>query len=337
MRTLNKPYLIAEVAQAHDGSLGILHSYIDSVATTGFNAIKFQTHIAEAESSVYEEFRVNFSYIDRTRYDYWRRMEYDIDQWREIKSHCDDVGLDFISSPFSCAAVELLESVGVDKYKIGSGEVTNHLMLSEIAKTNRDVLLSSGMSSIRELENSYRVLSEGKGNITVMQCTTDYPTRPMDIGFNVIEELKSKFGNPVGFSDHSGTIYAPLTAFSLGASVIEVHVVFDRRMFGPDARASLEIDEMKTLSEGIDYIYEAFINPVEKNVEQRSTLKDMFGKSLCVNRPLAKGVAIEKEFLESKKPAGFGVPARDYTNVIGKRLNRELDKWDFLTYDDISG
>ena len=102
-------YIIAEIGQAHDGSLGILHSYIDALSTTGVNAVKFQTHIAEAESSEYEKFRVNFSYVDKTRFDYWRRMEFSLEQWVEIKNHCDQVGLDFISSPFSNKAVDILE------------------------------------------------------------------------------------------------------------------------------------------------------------------------------------------------------------------------------------
>ena len=121
--------IIAEIAQAHDGSVGILHSYIDALAETGVDAIKFQTHIAEAESSVQEAFRVPFSYVDKTRYDYWKRMELSESQWKEIKNHCKNLGLLFISSPFSCKAVDVLEEAEVDMYKIGSGEVANLLLL----------------------------------------------------------------------------------------------------------------------------------------------------------------------------------------------------------------
>ena len=117
--------IIAEIAQAHDGSLGTAHAYIDALAATGVDAIKFQTHIAEAESSIHEPFRVKFSKQDATRMAYWKRMEFTIEQWHGIKAHCDEVGLEFISSPFSNAAVDLLERVGVQRYKIGSGEVSN--------------------------------------------------------------------------------------------------------------------------------------------------------------------------------------------------------------------
>ncbi len=132
-------YIIAEIAQAHDGSLGMVHAYIDAVAKTGCDAIKFQTHIAAAESSIQEPFRVKFSKQDKTRFEYWKRMEFTLEQWKEIKQHCDEVGLEFMSSPFSNAAVDLLEEVGVKRYKIGSGEVNNFVLLRENC-SNRTIL-----------------------------------------------------------------------------------------------------------------------------------------------------------------------------------------------------
>ena len=186
-------FIIAEIAQAHDGSLGLLHSYIDAVSKAGVDAIKFQTHIAEAESSVHEPFRVNFSYEDKTRFDYWKRMEFTLDQWKEIKKHCDEVGLEFMSSPFSNAAVDILEEVGVKRYKIGSGEVNNFLLLEKIAKTNKPIIISSGMSSFEELDRTIDFLKERKVTYSILQCTTSYPTRPEQYGFNVINQLKEKY------------------------------------------------------------------------------------------------------------------------------------------------
>ena len=116
---MNNVEIIAEIGQAHDGSLGILHSFIDAIASTGVDAVKFQVHIADAESSVEEPFRVKFSYQDKSRYDYWKRMELSIDQWIEVKSHCEEKNVEFLASPFSCAAVELLEKIKVKRYKIG--------------------------------------------------------------------------------------------------------------------------------------------------------------------------------------------------------------------------
>ena len=162
MKIENTPYYIAEIGQAHEGSLGILHSYIDALATTGVHAIKFQMHIAEAESSNYEPFRVKFSFEDATRYDYWKRMEFTLEQWKEIKQHCDAVGLDFICSPFSNLAVDWLEEIGVKYYKIGSGEVSNLLLIEKIAQTKKTLILSSGMSSFSELDTTVAFLQDKK-------------------------------------------------------------------------------------------------------------------------------------------------------------------------------
>ncbi len=203
-----KVLLIAEIAQAHEGSLGLAHSYIDALAETGVDAIKFQTHIAEAESSALEPFRVRFSYEDETRYDYWRRMEFTPSQWIGLREHCDRVGLEFISSPFSLAAVDLLETVGVKRYKIGSGEVSNLLLLEKIARTGKPVILSSGMSSFAELSAACKLLLSFGISISILQCTTAYPTKPEQWGLNVMEEMRNQFELPTGFSDHSGDIYA---------------------------------------------------------------------------------------------------------------------------------
>ncbi|WP_457618009.1 N-acetylneuraminate synthase family protein, partial [Lutibacter sp.] len=145
--------IIAEIAQAHDGNLKIAHKYIDAVSKTGVDAIKFQTHIAEAESSMYEPFRVRFS-NDKLRFDYWKRMEFTLEEWKALKRHCDDVNLEFMSSPFSNTAVDLLEKVGVKTYKVGSGEVTNFLLLEKIAQTGKPMIISSGMSSFSELDKT---------------------------------------------------------------------------------------------------------------------------------------------------------------------------------------
>lgn len=151
---MQRTFIIAEIAQAHNGSLTVAHQYIDALAETGVDAIKFQTHIAEAESSIHEPFRIKLSTQDKTRFDYWKRMEFTLKQWKELRSHCDDVGLEFMSSPFSNAAVDLLEEVGMSRYKIGSGEVTNLLLLEKVSRTKKPVILSSGISNFSELDNA---------------------------------------------------------------------------------------------------------------------------------------------------------------------------------------
>lgn len=328
--------LIAEIGQAHDGSLGMAHAYIDAAADVGVDAVKFQTHIAEAESSVFEPFRVAFSYADATRYDYWKRMEFTPEQWAGLKSHCEKKGLEFISSPFSNAAVDLLETLGVQRYKIGSGEVSNFLMLEKIARTGKPILLSSGMSSLLELDETLGFLKPFGNQVSILQCTTAYPSLPGEWGLNVLGELRERYGLPVGFSDHSGEVFACLAAATLGASILEFHVVFDKKMFGPDAAASLTPAQAKLLTQGVRQIETALARPVDKlDNTAFQPLKNMFEKSLAVNKDLPAGHPISVEDLEAKKPKGHGIPASEFRNTLGKKLSRPLGRYDFLREEDL--
>jgi N-acetylneuraminate synthase len=329
--------IIAEIAQAHDGSLGIAHSYIDALIGTGVNTIKFQMHIAEAESSQFEQFRVNFSYEDKTRYDYWDRMGFTLEQWAGLKAHCEEKGFKFLCSPFSVKAVEWMEQLDVDRYKIASGEVSNYLMLDHIANTGKSILLSSGMSSYEELQSAVKFIQQKGGNVdAVFQCTTAYPTPAEKYGLNVLTDLKKHFGTKIGLSDHSGEIFAPLAAATMGAELLEMHVVFDKKMFGPDAASSLTIDDFKLLCEGVRKIEKALANPIDKSqTEQFSELKTMFGKSLSTSTVLSKGHTITLKDLESSKPGKMGIPAQNYADVIGKILNKDLPKGAFINYTDL--
>ena len=330
-------FIIAEIAQAHDGSLGTAHAYIDALAKTGIHAIKFQTHIADAESSIYEPFRVKFSKQDATRFDYWKRMEFTLQQWKELKQHCDDVGLEFMSSPFSNAAVDLLEEVGVNRYKIGSGEVTNFLLLEKIAQTKKPVILSSGMSSYDELDEAVAFLNSKNVAYSILQCTTSYPTKPEQYGFNVIKELKERYQAPVGFSDHSAKIETCVAAAAFGAEIFEFHAVLNREQFGPDTTSSLTIDEIKLVSKSIKNIEKALQHPVSKNDNNSfKDLKTIFEKTLAVNKDLDKGHILKFSDLEAKKPAKRGVAAKSFNVVIGKSINKDLQQWQFLTEEDIN-
>jgi len=328
--------IIAEIGQSHDGSLGVAHSYIDALAKTGINAIKFQTHIAEAESSKHETFRKKFSYQDSSRYDYWKRMEFTVQQWNGLKKHCEDVGLEFISSPFSNQAVDLLEKLKVQRYKIGSGEVNNFLMLKKIIETKKPILLSSGMSSFKELDESVNFIKKGEINLSILQCTTSYPSEAGEWGLKLIPELINRYQTKVGFSDHSGEIFASQAAVALGASIIEFHVVFDKKMFGPDSESSIEIRDLSKLIDGLRKIkkeMESTINLKHDNSRFRP-LKSIFEKSLAINKNLKKGHLITFEDLESKKPYNMGIPSFNYNLVIGKKINKDLEKWSFLTKDE---
>jgi N-acetylneuraminate synthase len=329
--------IIAEIAQAHEGSLGIAHSYIDALAACGVDAVKFQTHIAEAESSEFESFRVKFSYEDETRFDYWKRMEFTPKQWEGLKKHCDEVGVEFISSPFSCAAVDLLEEVGVKRYKIGSGEMTNYLMLEKIARTGKPIILSSGMSDYKELEECMAFLKPFGNKLSLLQCTTAYPTQPEQWGLKEIPKLKERYGIPIGYSDHSSDITACIAATALGAEILEFHAVFDKNMFGPDAKASLNIVEIKQMVHSVRALEKSMkYNTDKTDVSIYKDLKILFGKSLAVNKNLGKGHVLTMEDLESKKPGNKGILAKDFTKVIGKKTIRPLMQWEFLRSEDVT-
>ena len=332
----HKVELVAEIAQAHDGSLGNAHAYIDALVGTGVHTVKFQLHIAEAESSAHEPFRVQFSFEDDTRYAYWQRMQFTPEQWAGLKTHCEQHDLEFLASPFSIAAVELLENLGVARYKIGSGETSNLLMLERIARTGKPIILSSGLSTFEDLDRSVAFLRPHGNALTLLQCTTSYPTEPSQIGLNVIGELRERYGLPVGLSDHSGTIYPGLAAVALGARMIEFHAVFDRRAFGPDASSSLQIDEIRQLADGVRAISTALAHPIDKTkLSVEPELRVMFGKSLAVNCDLAAGSVLELVHLESKKPGDRGIPAQRYAEVVGRKLARALAAGDFLTDADL--
>ena len=331
------PFIIAEIAQAHDGSLGTAHAYIDALSKTGVHAIKFQTHIAEAESSIYEPFRVKFSKQDKTRFDYWKRMEFTLEQWKELKAHCNEVGLEFMSSPFSNAAVDVLEEVGVNRYKIGSGEVTNFLLLEKIAQTKKPVILSSGMSSYDELDKAVDFLKLKDVEYSILQCTTSYPTQPEQYGLNVISELKKRYNVPVGFSDHSAKLETCVAAVALGAEILEFHAVFDKQQFGPDVTSSLTIDDISALVTSVNNIEKALQHPVNKNDNSSfKILKSIFEKSLAINKDLKKGHQLTFDDLEAKKPANKGIAATYFNSIIGKTINRDMKQWDFLTQQDLN-
>ncbi|MGY5850404.1 N-acetylneuraminate synthase family protein [Salegentibacter sp. F14] len=330
-------FIIAEIGQAHEGSLGIALSYIDALAEMGVDAVKFQVHIAEAESSIYEPFRVKFSEQDKTRFDYWKRMEFSKKQWQLLKNRCVKKGVEFLASPFSNKAVELLEELEVNRYKIGSGEVNNFLLLEKIAQTGKPVILSSGMSTLEELDKTTQFLKNRKVEFSILQCTTAYPSEPKEYGLNVIGELKDRYRVSVGYSDHSARPETCIAATALGAEILEFHAVFDRRSFGPDATSSMEIDEIKDLVQAVRNIYTSMKQPVNKSDNSKyENLKKIFEKSLAVNKDLPQGHILSFEDLEAKKPKAYGMDAWNFEEVIGKQLKRKMKKWEFLHWEDLS-
>lgn len=329
--------IIGEIAQTHDGSLGTAHAYIDAVANAGADAIKFQTHIAAAESTPGEPWRVKFSRQDATRFEYWRRMEFSQEQWHGLAAHARERGLLFLSSAFSPEAVDLLERVGVPGWKVGAGEVSNLPLLEKMARTGKPVILSSGMSDWAELDAAVHCVREHSAGVAVLQCTTAYPCPPEKLGLNVLAELRARYACPIGLSDHSGVIYAGLAAATLGAKLLEVHVAFSRECFGPDVIASLTTPELKQLVEGVRFIETALAAPVDKQAMADSLreLKQVFGKSIVAARDLPAGHCVTLADLAFKKP-GTGIPAARYQELLARTLARAVVADAQLTEEDFA-
>ena len=328
---MKKKRIIAEIGQAHDGSLGIAHSFIDSLKGTGITAIKFQVHIAEAESSKKEKFRKKFSYKDKTRYNYWKRIEFNENEWAGIKKHCENQDFEFIASTFSITGINLLNNIGLKTFKIASGEVNNYLMIDKLINLKKEIILSSGLSNYNELDLIINKINKSKIPLSVLQCTTEYPTSPKNIGLNIIAEMKKRYKkNLIGFSDHSGNKNTILAATALGADLIEFHVTFDKKMFGPDNSSSIEVNQVRELVDGIKFIRECINNPIDKNNIINKKSRKIFFKSLSINKNINKGEIITINDLETKKPSNMGINTIFYKKIINRKVVRNLKSGDFI-------
>ncbi len=329
-------YLIAEVAQAHDGSLGLAHRFIDAAKEAGADAVKFQTHIADEESTLDEPFRVKFSKQDETRFAYWKRMEFAEEQWAGLAAHAREIGIGFLSSAFSHRAVELLERLGMPAWKIASGEVASDTLLDRMVAASKPVLLSTGMSGYGEIEATLGRLRRAGVPVAVLQCTSRYPTLLEDVGLNVIGELRQRFRCPAGLSDHSGVVFPALLALAKGADIVEAHITLTRRMFGPDVSSSLTVEEFALVREARDAFQTMEAHQVDKDAMAHALadMRQLFQKSVAVVRPLSAGTLLTRDMLTAKKPAN-GIPANEIDSLIGKHLKRSVTPDRILYWEDI--
>ena len=330
----NRTRIIAEIGNTHEGSLGLAKCFIKTAAECGVDAVKFQTHIFDAESLPDAPNPPYFK--DETRKEYFDRTGFDLNCWKELKKYAEEeCGVEFLSSPFSFEAVELLEAVGVKTYKIASGEVSNLPLLIKIAKTGKQVLLSSGMSSWRELDDAVQILQKnGCDDLILLQCTSEYPCLPENAGLNIMTAMKDRYGLPVGFSDHTIGSAAPVAAVCLGSCVIEKHFTLSKSMYGPDAKFSATPEEMKILVDNIRSVEKTLRNKVNKDVKVTtlSHMKTIFEKSIVAACDIQVGTIINERHLAYKKP-GDGIPAREFQKVIGKKIMISIPKNTKLTQD----
>lgn len=331
------PFVIAEVAQSHEGSLGNAFAFAEVARDCGADAIKFQTHIAAEESTPSEPWRIPFSKQDASRYDYWRRMEFTFEQWAALKQHCDALGIVFLSSPFSLLACDWLEQIGMPAWKVASGEIHNAQLLARMRQSELPMLVSTGLAAPEQALSVVRELgAEGK-QVGLFHCTTQYPTPPEQVGINVLADyLAALPGIPVGLSDHSGTPAAAIVAAYAGASMIEVHLTLHAKAFGPDVVASLTPAGLETLVKGVRDAWTMRRNPVDKagQLSGLANVRTTFGRSLFTQREIAEGEVLTPDMIGYKKPAG-GMPYEEIDTLLGRPAAHALPRDHMLGPTDV--
>jgi N-acetylneuraminate synthase len=331
------PFVIAEVAQSHEGSLGNAFAFAEVARDCGAHAIKFQTHIAAEESTPSEPWRIPFSKQDASRYDYWRRMEFTFEQWAALKEHCDKLGITFLSSPFSIRACEWLERLGMPAWKVASGEIRNGQLLEFMRGTGKPILLSTGLAAPAEAAALARELSDAGHQVGLFHCTTQYPTPAEQVGLNVLQDYLAELAPiPVGLSDHTGSPVAGIVAAWLGAAMIEVHLTLHEKAFGPDVSSSLTPAGLKALVEGSEAAWRMRRNPVDKDAQLAAlaNVRTTFGRSLFTRAAIPQGTLLSEDLLAYKKPAG-GLAYEQRGELLGRAAKRDLPPDHMLGPDDV--
>ncbi len=314
-----KNIIIAEIGSTHDGSLSLAKKSIRAAANSGADAVKFQLHVAEDETLINAPSPYYFK--SESRYEYFKRTSFNFKEWKQIANECKKNKVEFICSPFSFKSVDILEKLRVKKYKIPSGEVTNIPLLKKISKTGKEILLSTGMSSWKEINLAKKQFKKNK--LLIMQCSSEYPCKLENVGPNLFRDFKKKFIN-FGFSDHTLGCAASSIAAALGASVIEKHFTLSKKLYGSDAKFSMEPKEFKEFSKTIKEVW--FINKYrvnKNNLKKYASMKKVFEKSIVSNKFLNKGTKIKINDLNFKKP-GNGIRADKYKDILGKVLKKNI-------------
>jgi len=325
-------YIIAEIGMNHDGSLGNAIRLMEEAANAGVDAVKFQMHVSQAETLPNAPTPPYFKI--EGRYEYFERTAFSQEEWKKLKKHSRKLKLDFIVSPFSIEAAEVLAKIGIDAYKIASGEVTNIPLLEYIKKTGIPSLLSSGMTNWQEINKAVKALSP---NIKVLfQCSSLYPCPPEAVGLNIIGEMKKKYPKlAIGYSDHTLGRAAAIAVFMRGATVFEKHFTLSKAMYGADARFSQTPEELKEYVDSIRFVEVASKSDVDKdNLAPYKQMKYVFEKSIVAAHDLFAGHKIAKSDLAYKKPQD-GIRADEHQKVVGRHLKKSKNKDDKIYYGDL--
>lgn len=326
---MEKVIIIAEAGVNHNGSLEIAKKMVDVAKEAGVDYIKFQTFISEnlvcqnAKMAEYQEKNIQ---IVETQFSMLKKLELSQTQFAELKFYCEEKEIGFLSTPFDLESIDFLNELGMDFYKIPSGEITNYPYLVKIANTGIDVVMSTGMCEIWEIEEAVKVLKEnGTKNITLLHCNTEYPTPFQDVNLKAMDTLKKNFDVSVGYSDHTVGIEVPIAAVARGAKVIEKHFTLDKNMEGPDHKASLEPDELNDMVRAIRNIEKALGSGEKKPSASEKKNLAIARKSIVAAKRIEKGEKFTEENLTVKRP-GDGISPMLWKDVVGKVAKRDFDE-----------
>ena len=331
----NSTFIIAEIGVNHNGNVDLAKKMIKSASECGVDAVKFQTFVSEdlvtenAKTAKYQEDNAK----EYSQLEMLKKLELSFDDFFELKRYAEECGVIFLSSPFDFKSVDLLEKLDVSIYKLGSGELTNFELIDYVLKTNKLLILSTGMATLEEIKETYDFI-ENKNNLIILHCITGYPTSFEEANLNFIKTLQREFDVPIGFSDHSPGIELPIAAVALGACVVEKHFTLDKTLEGPDHKASLNPEEFKAMVNAIRNVEVAMGDGVRKFSENEKEIKKVARKSIILNEDINKGNIIKKEMLSIKRP-GTGISPKEINNVIGMKVIKDLKantvlKWEYL-------
>jgi N-acetylneuraminate synthase len=325
----NKPcFIIAEAGINHNGDIKLAKKLIGSAKDAGADAVKFQTYIAEdvvTEKAQIASYQKDNLGTEKSQLEMLRQYELDYKDFKILKGYCDEKSIIFLSTPHSEEAAEFLEPL-VPAFKIGSGDLTNIPFLEKVAEKGKPMIVGTGMSTLNEVKEALQAIHLKKNKQAIMlHCTTDYPC-PLDkVNLLAMKTMQKELDCLVGYSDHTLGLTVPIMAATLGAVVIEKHFTLDRNMPGPDHKASLEPDELKSMVHSIREVEEALGEAEKRPTKGERKIMSLVRKSILAGRDLTKGDLIERDMLAFKRP-GDGLDPRLIEKVVGKRLKKRVKK-----------
>ncbi|MGP1598439.1 N-acetylneuraminate synthase [Peptoanaerobacter stomatis] len=321
-------FIIAEAGVNHNGSLKLAKKLVDEAKNAGVDCIKFQTFMAEnivSKTAVKAEYqKKNTNDNNESQYDMLKKLELSFSDFIELNNYCKAKNIQFLSTAFDFDSIDFLSSLDMNVWKIPSGEITNLPYLIKIANLGKDVILSTGMSTMEDIQNALSVLkTNGAGNITVLHCTTEYPAPFTDVNLKAMLTIKDEFNVNIGYSDHTKGIEIPISAVALGATVIEKHFTLDKNMQGPDHKASLEPYELKKMVESIRNVESALGDGIKRLAESEKKNISIARKSIIAKRDIKKGEIFTQENLTVKRP-GNGISPMKWFEILGQEAIKDF-------------